>query len=159
MGPVSGTGRAMMASLNSAVQKGMPVDQAIAYVKSMAKDGVAPLVDLYAMLNQYQRLQQRQVQPPQTPPTIRDQMNMMEAVQQPAMEQGLGGMNSGVMENAQFAGGGIVAFQEGGLTEAERQKAREDLLYARQVGDNVGVLFYLSKLATDCPALKKGGKK
>ena len=124
MGPVSGTGRAMMASLNSAVQKGMPVDQAIAYVKSMAKDGVAPLVDLYAMLNQYQRLQQQQVKPPQTPPTIRDQMNMMEQqqAQQAQMQQGLGGLDTGVMENAQFAGGGIVNFQEGGLTAAERQE-------------------------------------
>lgn len=117
MGPVSGTGRAMMASLNNAVEKGMPVDQAIAYVKSMAKDGVAPLVDLYALLNQYQRMQQKQVQPPQTPPTIRDQV--MAASQAPQampspMEQGLGGMNSGVMENAQFAGGGIVAFEGGG---------------------------------------------
>ena len=120
MGPISGTGRAMMASLNSAVQKGMPVDQAIAYVKSMAKDGVAPLVDLYAMLNQYQRLQQQQVKPPQTPPTIRDQMNMMEQQQaqqapmQAPMQQGLGGLDSGVMENAQFAGGGIVVFEGGG---------------------------------------------
>ena len=139
MGPVSGTGRAMMASLNSAVQKGMPVDQAIAYVKSMAKDGVAPLVDLYAMLNQYQRLQQRQVQPPQTPPTIRDQMNMMEAVQQPAMEQGLGGMNSGVMENAQFAGGGIVAFQEGGLSRsAEIAKIEERLQQDNYIKSGVG---------------------
>lgn len=116
MGPVSSTGRAMMASLNNAVQKGMPVDQAIAYVKSMAKDGVAPLVDLYAMLNQYQRLQQQQVKPPQIPPTIRDNLNMMEAAQQPQMQQGLGGLDAGVMENAEFAGGGIVAFQEGGGT-------------------------------------------
>ena len=124
MGPISGTGRAMMASLNSAVQKGMPVDQAIAYVKSMAKDGVAPLVDLYAMLNQYQRLQQQQVKPPQTPPTIRDQMNMMEQqqAQQAQMQQGLGGLDTGVMENAQFAGGGIVNFQKGGLTAAEREE-------------------------------------
>lgn len=116
MGPVSGTGRAMMASLNNAVQKGMPVDQAIAYVKSMAKDGVAPLVDLYAMLNQYQRLQQQQVRPPQTPPTIRDQV-MASAQQTPMqapMQQGLGGLDTGVMENAQFAGGGIVAFEGGG---------------------------------------------
>jgi len=116
MGPVSGTGRAMMASLNNAVQQGMPVDQAIAYVKSMAKDGVAPLVDLYAMLNQYQRLQQQQVKPPQTPPTIRDNLNMMaqQQAQQAQMAQGLGGLNTGVMENAQFAGGGIVAFEGGG---------------------------------------------
>jgi hypothetical protein len=137
MGPVSGTGRAMMASLNSAVKKGMPVDQAIAYVKSMAKDGVAPLVDLYAMLNQYQRLQQQQVKPPQTPPTIRDQMNMMEQqqAQQAQMQQGLGGLGTGVMENAQFAGGGIVAFQEGGQAESEIERLRRQRAEAYRSGD------------------------
>lgn len=132
MGPVSSTGRAMMASLNNAVQQGMPVDQAIAYVKSMAKDGVAPLVDLYAMLNQYQRLQQQQVRPPQTPPTIRDNLNMIDAAQQAPMQsmmqQGLGGLDTGVMENAQFAGGGIVAFQEGGLSRSEEISEIEERL-------------------------------
>ena len=34
IGPVSGTGRAMMASLQQAIQKGMPPDQAVQYVKS-----------------------------------------------------------------------------------------------------------------------------
>jgi len=139
MGPVSSTGRAMMASLNNAVQQGMPVDQAIAYVKSMAKDGVAPLVDLYAMLNQYQRLQQQQVKPPQTPPTIRDNLNMMDAAQQapmqPMMQQGLGGLDTGVMENAQFAGGGIVAFDQGGQAESEIERLRQQRAEAYRSGD------------------------
>ena len=116
IGPVSGTGRAMMASLQQAIQKGMPPDQAIQYVKSMATQGVAPLADLYAMMNQFQRLKQQPVQAPQTPPTIRDQLNMAEqqqAQQQMAMQQGLGGMPAPVMEQAQFAGGGIVAFAAG----------------------------------------------
>lgn len=118
IGPVSGTGRAMMASLQQAMAKGMPADQAVAYVKSMAQQGVAPLTDLYAMLNQFQRLKQPQVQAPQTPPTIKDQLNMaaqQQAMQQ-AMAQGLGGMNAGAMENPQFAGGGIIAFADGGQT-------------------------------------------
>ena len=123
LGPVSGTGRAMMASLQQAIQKGMPPDQAIQYVKSMATQGVAPLTDLYAMMNQFQRMKQQPVQAPQTPPTIRDQLNMAEqqqaqqqmamqqqAQQQMAMQQGLGGMPAPAMEQAQFAGGGIVAF-------------------------------------------------
>lgn len=117
IGPVSGTGRAMMASLQQAIQKGMPPDQAIQYVKSMATQGVAPLTDLYAMMNQFQRLKQQPVQAPQTPPTIRDQLNMAEqqqAQQQMAMQQGLGGLPAPAMEQAQFAGGGIVAFEEGG---------------------------------------------
>ena len=117
IGPVSGTGRAMMASLQQAIQKGMPPDQAVQYVKSMATQGVAPLTDLYAMMNQFQRMKQQPVQAPQTPPTIRDQLNMAEqqqAQQQMAMQQGLGGLPAPAMEQAQFAGGGIVAFQDGG---------------------------------------------
>lgn len=117
IGPVSSTGRAMMASLQQAMSKGMPVDQAVAYVKSMAAQGVAPLTDLYAMLNQVQRLKQPPAQMPQTPPTIKDQINMaaqQRAMQDQAMVQGLGGMNAGVMENPQsFNAGGIVAFAEG----------------------------------------------
>jgi len=131
LGPVSGTGRAMMASLQQAIQKGMPPDQAVQYVKSMATQGVAPLTDLYAMMNQFQRMKQQPVQAPQTPPTIRDQLNMAEkqqAQQQMAMQQGLGGMPAPAMEQAQFAGGGIVAFSQGGLTaeeEAEFEKLQD----------------------------------
>jgi hypothetical protein len=107
----------MMASLQQAMSNGMPPDQAIQYVKSMATQGVAPMADLYAMMNQFQRLKQQPVQAPQTPPTIRDQLNMAEqqqAQQQMAMQQGLGGLPAPSMEQAQFAGGGIVAFEEGG---------------------------------------------
>jgi hypothetical protein len=79
----------------------------------MATQGVAPMADLYAMMNQFQRLKQQPVQAPQTPPTIRDQLNMAEQ-QQMAMQQGLGGLPAPVMEQAQFAGGGIVALAAGG---------------------------------------------
>jgi hypothetical protein len=133
IGPVSGTGRAMMASLQQAMSKGMPPDQAIQYVKSMATQGVAPLTDLYAMMNQFQRLKQQQVQPPQTPPTIKDQLNMAEQQQQmqaqqggiagmqappPApqpMDRGLGAIDAGRMEYPKFAGGGVVALANGDL--------------------------------------------
>lgn len=128
IGPVSGTGRAMMASLQQQMAKGMPPDQAIAYVKSMAQDGVAPLVDLYAMMKQFQRLKEQQVKPPQNPPTVRDQIMAMsqqgvpqqgQGMQPPPMEQGLGGMNAGSMENPKFAGGGVVALAEGGGLDVE----------------------------------------
>ena len=140
IGPVSGTGRTMMASLQQAMEKGMPPDQAIQYVKSMATQGVAPLADLYAMMNQFQRLKQKQAQPPQTPPTIRDQLNMMDQQQQmprqmpqqgniqqmqapaPAgqpMDRGLGAIDAGLMEYPQFAGGGIVAMASGALADSE----------------------------------------
>jgi hypothetical protein len=121
----------MMASLQQAMQKGMPPDQAIQYVKSMATQGVAPLTDLYSMMNQFQRLKQQQAQAPQTPPTIRDQLNMaaqqqqmqsqgnIQQMQAPApagqpMDRGLGAIDAGRMEYPQFAGGGMVALAGGG---------------------------------------------
>jgi len=137
IGPVSGTGRAMMSSLQQAIDKGMPPDQAIQYVKSMATQGVAPMTDLYAMVNQFQRLKQPQAQAPQTPPTIKDQLNMAEQQQQmqaqqggiagmqapapapQAMDRGLGAIDAGLMEYPQFAGGGVVALAEGGDPERE----------------------------------------
>jgi hypothetical protein len=145
IGPVSGTGRAMMASLQQAMSKGMPPDQAIQYVKGMATQGVAPLADLYAMMNQFQRLKQQQVQPPQTPPTIKDQLNMADQQQQmqaqqggiagmqappPAgqpMDRGLGAIDAGRMEYPQFAGGGIVAFAEGGMGLTKPYEFNDDL--------------------------------
>ena len=128
IGPVSGTGRAMMASLQQAIQKGMPPDQAIQYVKGMATQGVAPLADLYAMMNQFQRLKQPQTQAPQTPPTIKDQLNMLDQQQQQGgiqqmqatsptgqpMDRGLGAIDAGLMQYPQFAGGGMVALAGGG---------------------------------------------
>jgi len=123
-----------MASLQQAIGKGMPIDQAIAYVKSMANDGVAPLVDLYALMKQFERMKRQQAQPLQTP-NIREQMMMLEAQQgqaglpaampqqnpQAMMAQGLGGLPAGRMENPSFAGGGIVAFDEGGQAASTPQ--------------------------------------
>lgn len=155
IGPVSGTGRAMMSSLQQAMAKGMPPDQAIQYVKSMATQGVAPLTDLYAMMNQFQRLKQQQVQPPQTPPTIKDQLNMAEQqmqgqqsgiagmqAQAPApqpMDRGLGAIDAGRMEYPQFAGGGIVAFDQGGGVEDEEPSFFSRLAagFAGGMGGNV----------------------
>jgi hypothetical protein len=119
IGPVSETGRTMMASLQQAISKGMPPDQAVQYVKSMAVDGVAPLADLYAMMKQFQRLKEPQRTMPEGG-TLRDQLNMLENIREsnPPMDQGLGGMNAGAMESPSFAGGGIVAFQQGGMPSA-----------------------------------------
>jgi hypothetical protein len=142
----------MMASLQQAIQKGMPIEQAITYVKGMATQGVAPMVDLYAMLNQFERLKQPMAQPPQGG-TVRDQiaaaaaqrdqqeamqrglasMPMQRAPQNP-MEQGLGGVPAPAMESAQFAGGGIVAFDRGGFITNDPAKSNpsNDPLYPEQ---------------------------
>jgi hypothetical protein len=132
IGPVSTTGQAMMQSLQNAMAKGMPAEQAIAYVKSLAMDGIAPLTDLYAMMMQFQRLKQPSRRPPEGG-SIRENMAMLnqapqdEGIRQAAggglmrdpMSMGLGGMNAGSMENPSFAGGGIVAFQQGGGAQTQ----------------------------------------
>jgi hypothetical protein len=132
IGPVSTTGQAMMQSLQNAMAKGMPAEQAIAYVKSLAMDGIAPLTDLYAMMMQFQRLKQPTRRPPEGG-SIRENMAMLnqapqdEGIRQAAggglmrdpMMMGLGGMNAGTMENPSFAGGGIVAFQQGGGAQTQ----------------------------------------
>lgn len=158
IGPVSSTGRTMMASLQQAIQKGMPPDQAIAYVKSMATEGVAPLADLYTMMNQFQRLKQQQVQPPQTPPTIKDTLNQMDMQQRmqragniqqmqagaPApqpMDRGLGAIDAGRMQYPQFAGGGIVAFDDGGFVTKpkEQDPFQPDPNVQRQIREQAGI--------------------
>lgn len=117
IGPVSTTGQAMMQSLQNAMAKGMPVEQAIAYVKSMAMDGIAPLTDLYSMMLQFQRLKQPARRPPEGG-SIRENLQALESSRDP-MAMGLGSMNAGTMENPSFAGGGIVAFQQGGGAQTQ----------------------------------------
>lgn len=134
IGPTSDTAKAMMQSLQQKMQMGMPIDQAIQYVKSQAATGVAPFVDLYALLNQYERMKQ----PPKQMPaggTIKQQLDNLETTMsgsglgggegRPAeamMGQGLGALNAGAMEDPTFASGGIVAFDEGGVTAANVKK-------------------------------------
>ena len=169
--PLNPLVRTMLTSLHGAMQRGMPVDQAATYVKGMAQQGIAPLIDLPAMLKQFEQLKQPETQSPQTP-TIREQIAAMAQAQQggmpmgamqgmpqggmppqmagqmpqmpqqpPPMQQGLGALNAGAMENPQgFAGGGIVAFEEGGVPQSAPPKPRtleelyRDLALAQQQG-------------------------
>lgn len=118
---------AMMASYQQAMSKGMPPDQAAVYVKSLAQQDVAPFVDLPAMLKQFEQLKRPKAQAPQTP-NVREQIQMLAnaktdqgigAIRPSArpvmpmnpMEQGIGNLNAGAMENPRgFNMGGIVAF-------------------------------------------------
>lgn len=127
IGPVSEVGKTMLSSLQGAMAKGMPVDQAIQYVKSQAATGVAPLVDLYALLKQFERLKQPPAQNPQGG-NLKEQLTNLESSlvrgPQPAMPapqaQGLASLNAGSMEEPSFAGGGIVVFSQGGQSEAPK---------------------------------------
>ena len=156
IGPTSETGKAMLQSLTQQIQGGMPVDQAIQYVKSQAAVGVAPLVDLYALLNQFQRMKQPAAQPP-TGGTIKQQLDMVQAMnsgmgapmqarpaQPQMMAQGLGGLDAGAMENPKFAAGGMVAFAEGDVVRAanvkqDMPKSWEDVYARAEQGDEVSI--------------------
>ena len=156
IGPTSETGKAMLQSLTQQINMGMPVDQAIQYVKSQAAVGVAPLVDLYALLNQFQRMKQPAAQPP-TGGTIKQQLDMVQAMnsgmgapmqarpaQPQMMAQGLGGLDAGAMENPKFAAGGMVAFAEGDVVRAanvkqDMPKSWEDVYARAEQGDEVSI--------------------
>ena len=132
-----GNTRAGMTSYQAAMSKGMPPDQAEAYTHGLDVLGILDYTNLPAVLRQFQQLKQPPAQQQPTP-NVAQQLQMMAQVKQggglgairpdamppgqtayapPAMNpmaQGLGGMNAGAMENPSFAGGGIVAFVEGG---------------------------------------------
>ena len=135
IGPVSEVGKTMLSSLQGAMAKGMPVDQAIQYVKSQAATGVAPLVDLYALLKQFERLKQPPAQNPQGG-NLKEQLTNLESSlvrgPQPAMPapqaQGLASLNAGSMEEPSFAGGGIVVFSQGGQSEAPSRSRHNSTL-------------------------------
>lgn len=120
MEPIGTMGRAAQASIQRKMGA-MPPDQAIAYTEQLLLDNISP--DLETMMVQAQHLRQMQQKPPQM--TIRDQLSeMYKGIAQlptPGFEPG-------------FAGGGIVAFANGGppqLTpdqialQMQRQRAAE----------------------------------
>jgi hypothetical protein len=139
--PLNPLVRTMLTSLHGAMAKGMPLDQAMTYVKSMAQQGIAPLVDLSAMLRQFEQLKQPETRPMQTG-TVRDQINMASQarnaglgafqmqptqaappmVTQPTPQMapqasGIASLDAGAMENPRgFNMGGIVAFDQGGVS-------------------------------------------
>ena len=169
--PLNPLVRTMLTSLHGAMSKGMPLDQAMTYVKSMAQQGIAPLVDLSAMLRQFDQLKQPESRPTQTG-TVRDQINMAAQAQaagpggfqmQPTQAApqmapqagGLASLDAGRMENPQgFNQGGIVAFDNGGpaastspVTAANLPKPRSD----QEVFD-----FFGARVGTDyVPTFKR----
>jgi hypothetical protein len=180
IGPVSETGKTMLASLQGAMSRGMPVDQAITYVKSMAQQGVAPLVDLYSLLKQFERLKQPPVQTAQGG-NLKEQLNSLEtgivAGQRSMsplgipMGRGLGGLNAGRMENPQgFNMGGIVAFDEGGqaksitpelytVPKTYEELARKAMREAEEIKSVEGRAAYLKRKEEEDKALGLGQYK
>lgn len=103
--------------------------------------------------------QQLAQQPPASPPTVADQYDMA-AQQQAMMAPGLPGMPNPVMDRANFAGGGIVAFQGGGFGDYVPPPTAEDILNlekeaARGNTRAAQTLKYLREQFTTAPTLKK----
>lgn len=137
--PLSSVGKTMLSSLEGAIGRGMPIDQAITYVKSMAQQGVAPLVDLYALLKQFERMKQQPTQAPMGG-NLKQQLDNLESsiVRSPggitgrpmsaAPMAGIASLDAGRMENPQeFNSGGIVAFDQGGTAEDKPKSIAPEL--------------------------------
>jgi hypothetical protein len=106
MDPVGEMGRGVMKATGN-----MSPEQKAAYAQQNQMMGVAPQQELELMMAQQQQL--RNFKPQQPPmPTVRDKLAQAAA----QMQQGIGSIPTGVMNNASYAGGGIVAFQDGGST-------------------------------------------
>jgi hypothetical protein len=139
--------KAMLQSYQMAMSKGMPPEQAEAYVNSITRDEVKSAANLPGMLRTFNQLKQPQTQPLQTPNIYQQVMGMARMPQQglsaiapqmmaqmppqvppqmmaqmqsqvPAMQRGIGGMNAGRMENPRgFNRGGIIAFSNGDVVQ------------------------------------------
>lgn len=81
----------------------------VPFLLSRGEPQLAGLIAKKLRLEQANNTQQKLMQqPPSAPPTVAQQYDMA------AQNMGLAGMSNPVMERAQFAGGGIVAFAGGG---------------------------------------------
>jgi len=103
--------RAAIGKVKQLQQQGMPADQIDAQMSEAARNGLLPLSVAFAAQKMLQRTQQaaNPVQAPQG--TVVNDMIQQIAAQR---NQGVAGLPNPMMGNAEFAGGGIVAFAGGG---------------------------------------------
>jgi hypothetical protein len=105
--------RAAIGRVKQLQQQGMPADQIDAQMSEAARNGLLPLSVAFAAQKMLQRTQQaaNPVQAPQG--TVVNDMIQQIASQR---NQGVAGLANPIMDNAEFAGGGVVAFAPGGKT-------------------------------------------
>jgi len=142
-GPIGDMGRAVERATAN-----MSPDQKQEYLRQAALSGIDPRVNNIALLQvmsmQLDRLKQPQAQPPQGG-TVRQQLNqavMMKdrqeqeaalraqiaesmqrrAAEQMPVDQGLGGLDTGSMERAEYAGGGIIGYDVGGFITKPKEQ-------------------------------------
>ena len=124
--PISEVGRSVMQATDN-----MTPEQKATYAQQNQMMGIAPQQALETMMAQQQQLRNFKPQQP-TMPTVRDKL--AQAVMQ--MQQGLGAIPTGVMNNASYAGGGIVAFSEGGVSSDQVDRILKKHPVSRTAEDN-----------------------
>lgn len=111
--------RAAIGKVKQLQQQGMPADQIDAQMSEAARNGLLPLSVAFAAQKMLQRTQQaaNPVQPPQGT-VVNDMIQQIAAHR----NQGVAGLANPIMDNAQFAGGGVVAFADGGDPSKPRRR-------------------------------------
>lgn len=157
--PIGELGRGVMRAT-----EGMTPEQKIAYIQQNAASGIAPQSVLFLMMKQQERL--RAAKPAMSSmPTVREKL----AAATSPMEQGLGAVPTGVMGSANYAGGGIVAFAEGGnegleadsaagISQLARDTAQKQLLQMIAQAESAGQMQRATVLRGQLRRMLAGGE-
>jgi hypothetical protein len=109
--------RAAVGKVKSLQSQGATPEQVDMQLMEAARNGLLPISIAFAVQKALQR--QNPTPPPPQGTVVGDMMQQLTAAQAPAMppsprQQGVAALPNPVMDNSQFAGGGIVAFAPGG---------------------------------------------
>lgn len=120
--------RAAVGKVKSLQSKGATPDQVQAQMMEAARNGLLPLSVAFAA---QKALQRQNATPAPQGTVVGDMLQQLNQPQQPR-EQGIAGLPNPMMDNAQFAGGGVVAFAEAGSTGTSKKKEKRPLTPAEE---------------------------
>jgi hypothetical protein len=104
--------RAAVGKVKSLQSKGATPDQVQAQMMEAARNGLLPISVAFAA---QKALQRQNATPAPQGTVVGDMLGQLQQSRNPR-EQGIAGLPNPMMDNAQFAGGGVVAFAEAGST-------------------------------------------
>jgi hypothetical protein len=113
--------RAAVGKVKQLQSQGATPDQVQAQMMEAARNGLLPISVAFAAQKALQRKN-----PPSPPPQGTVMSDMLGQLQDPR-EQGIAGLDNPVMDNAQYAGGGIVAFDTGGGLPLSTSRTRPNV--------------------------------
>lgn len=127
--------------------KKIPPDQVPQFLMKMGADP-----RLVGLVSKYQQLQQAAAQQPKGPmptTTVAQDVNAQAMAMAPQRQQGVAALPAPVMDRAQFAGGGIVGYDDGGFITAPKSNPsnpqnplddyRPDPMVQRQIQEQAGL--------------------